>query len=415
MTKLTRRLLSGASLVMLLGQGAAAQQVEVMHWWTSPGEAAAVNVMKEQLQARGIAWLDAPVAGGGGQAAMTALRARVVAGDAPTSAMVLGYDIRDWAELGLLGDISAAAEADNWADNYPEPYQFFGMYEGKWVATPFDVHSTNWLWVNKAVFDSLGVEEPQDWDGMIAMFDKAREAGVIPLAHGGQPWQDTVLFGNVVMATGGPDFFRKAILDQDKEALGSDTMRQALERLLTLGGYMDPNAPGRDWNLASAMVIEGEALAQSMGDWAKGEFVAAGKTAGEDYLCLRFPGTQDQVAFLSDSFVFFNVNEEMREAQIEFARLLMSPEFQAPWSVLKGSVPAHLQATDELLDTCGKKALAQYKDAAANGTLIASIMLMSAPAPIRGAIEDVISKLLTGQSDVDTALQGLVASADAAN
>jgi len=407
-------LLGGAAIAALSAQGGAAQEVEVLHWWTSPGEAAAVNVMKEKLQARGIAWLDAPIAGGGGQAAMTALRARVVAGDAPTAAMVLGYDIKDWAELGLLGDISAAAGAGDWAANYPEPYQFFGMHDGQWVATPFDVHSTNWLWVNKEVFDGLAVAEPRTWDEMIAMFDAARGAGVIPLAHGGQPWQDTVLFGNVVMATGGPDFFRSAILEQDKEALGSDTMRRALERFVQLGDYMDPNSPGRDWNLASAMVIQGEALAQSMGDWAKGEFVAAGKVAGEDYLCLRFPGTGDQVAFLANSFVFFDVAEDMREAQITFAGLLMSPEFQEPWSVLKGSVPAHLGASDERLDTCGKKAFQEYKSAAASGTLSASIMLHSAPAAVRGAVEDVVSQLLIGRIDIDAALEGLRASADAA-
>jgi glucose/mannose transport system substrate-binding protein len=55
---------------------------------------------------------------------------------------------------------------------------------------------------------------------------------------------------------------------------------------------VDDNFSGRDWNLASAMVINGEALFQIMGDWAKGEFVNAGKTAGEDFTCFRVPGTE---------------------------------------------------------------------------------------------------------------------------
>ncbi len=44
---------------------------------------------------------------------------------------------------------------------------------------------------------------------------------------------------------------------------------------------------GRDWNIATSMVINGEAAMQIMGDWAKGEFTAAGKKAGVDYLCTQ--------------------------------------------------------------------------------------------------------------------------------
>ncbi len=54
-------------------------------------------------------------------------------------------------------------------------------------------------------------------------------------------------------------------------------MKQAFDRMTKLRSYVDDNFSGRDWNLASAMVIEGKAGVQFMGDWAKGEFVKAGK------------------------------------------------------------------------------------------------------------------------------------------
>ncbi len=56
-----------------------ADEVEVLHWWTSGGEAAALDVLKKDLESKGVTWKDMPVAGGGGEAAMTALRARVTA------------------------------------------------------------------------------------------------------------------------------------------------------------------------------------------------------------------------------------------------------------------------------------------------------------------------------------------------
>ena len=43
---------------------------------------------------------------------------------------------------------------------------------------------------------------------------------------------------------------------------------------------VDQNFPGRDWNLASAMVINGQAGIQLIGDWAKGECLNAGKVPG---------------------------------------------------------------------------------------------------------------------------------------
>ena len=39
-----------------------------------------------------------------------------------------------------------------------------------------------------------------------------------------------------------------------------------------------------------------------MGDWAKGEFLNAGKVPDKDFLCFRFPGTQEQVTFNTDQF-----------------------------------------------------------------------------------------------------------------
>ena len=47
------------------------KEVQMLHWWTSGGEAAALNVLKQDLAKEGYAWKDVPVAGGGGEGAMT--------------------------------------------------------------------------------------------------------------------------------------------------------------------------------------------------------------------------------------------------------------------------------------------------------------------------------------------------------
>jgi len=393
-----------------------ADEVEVLHWWTSGGEAAALGVLKKDLEGKGITWLDMPVAGGGGTQAMTVLRARVSSGNPPTAVQMLGFDILDWAEQGVVADLNETATAGGWDAVVPAALQNFSKYDGKWIAAPVNVHSTNWIWANKAVLDQVGVAPPTDWDGLIAALDKIKAAGLVALAHGGQPWQDATIFDSVVLTTGGPDFYKKSMIELDPEALGSDTMKTVFDRMAQLRSYVDPNFPGRDWNLASAMVIKGEAGMQIMGDWAKGEFINAGKKPGTDFVCFRFPGTQGSVTFNSDQFVMFEVGEERRAAQVELANAIMSPDFQSAFNVVKGSVPARTDVSDAAFDDCGKKAMLDLKEAAASDQLMGSMAHgHSAPASVKNAMYDVITNHFNGGiASSEEAVTQLVAAVAAA-
>ncbi|EFO31370.1 putative sugar-binding periplasmic protein, partial [Roseibium sp. TrichSKD4] len=307
---------------------AQAGDVEVLHWWTSGGEAAALNVLKDDLSGQGIGWQDMPVAGGGGTQAMTVLRARVTSGNAPTAVQMLGFDITDWAKEGALANLNDIASDKNWGEVVPAALQKFAKNDGKWVSAPVNVHSTNWVWANKKIMDELGIAQPQNWDEFVAALQKVKDAGYVALAHGGQAWQDATIFDAVAMSTGGPEFYQKAFVDLDEEALGSDTMKEAFDRMATLRSFVDDNFSGRDWNLATAMVINDEAAFQLMGDWAKGEFLNAGKTPNVDFLCYRFPGTQAQVTFNSDQFAMFDQNGSVSNEQAALAGAILSPTFQ---------------------------------------------------------------------------------------
>lgn len=414
-----RKILLGTALSALIAAPAMTahaqeDQVEVLHWWTSGGEAAALNVLKEDLQSKGIEWQDMPVAGGGGEQAMTVLRARVTAGNPPTAVQMLGFDILDWAKQGVLADLSAVAKEEGWGEVVPEAVQFFSTYDGKWIAAPVNVHSTNWIWANKAIFDELGLEQPTTWEELVATLDAIEEAGYIALAHGGKAWQDATIFDAVVNATGGIEFYEKALVDHDPDALGSDTMKTVFDRMAKLRTYVDDNFSGRDWNLATAMVIEGEAGMQMMGDWAKGEFINAGLTPGEDFLCFRHPGTQGTVTFNTDQFVMFKVGEEQRDAQIELAKSIMDPGFQIAFNKVKGSVPARTDVSDAEFDACAKKGMAQLAEANDEGTLLGSLAHgHAAPAAIKNAIYDVVTAHFNGEYSSEEAVEELVLAVEA--
>lgn len=417
MTFFARAGVSAIALTFALGVAAQAEDVEVLHWWTSGGEAKALNVLKDDLQKQGIGWQDMPVAGGGGEAAMTALRARVTAGDAPTAVQMLGFDILDWAaQAGALANLNDVASAENWDAVIPEAIQKFSKPNGEWIAAPVNVHSTNWVWANKAMLDEMGIAQPTNWDEFITALQKVKDAGKVALAHGGQPWQDATLFDSAVLATGGPEFYKKAFIDLDPEALGSDQMVQAFDKMTQLRGFVDDNFSGRDWNLASAMVINNEAAFQIMGDWAKGEFLNAGKVPGTDFLCFRVPGTEGSVTFNSDQFVMFAQKEDgAKAAQEAMAKAIESPVFQSAFNLVKGSVPARTDVPDTDFDDCGKQGMKDLAAASAAGTLMGSMAHGHAnPAAVKNAIYDVVTAHFNGEYDSKKAAEELVAAVEGA-
>jgi len=398
-----------AILAASFGVAHAQESVEVLHWWTSGGEAAALDVLKKDLEGKGIGWQDMPVAGGGGTEAMTVLRARVTSGNAPTAVQMLGFDILDWAKEGALGNLDEIAAKEGWDAVIPTALQQFSKYDGHWIAAPVNVHSTNWLWINKAALDAAGGKEPTTWEELVALLEAFKAQGITPVAHGGQAWQEATIFDAVVLSLG-TDFYKAAFIDLDLAALGGDKMKEAFDRMSTIRSYVDDNFSGRDWNLASAMVIEGKAGVQFMGDWAKGEFIKAGKVPGTDFVCMRFPGTQGSVTFNSDQFAMFNVSDDKKAAQLQMASSIESPVFQSAFNVVKGSAPARTDVPDTDFDACGKKAIADLAEANTNGTLFGSMAHGHAnPAAVKNAIYDVVTRQFNGELDSAAAVQELVA------
>lgn len=403
-----KSVLAASTAVMLAGPVMAEPTAEVLHWWTSGGEAKSVAVLQDQFKAEGGTWTDMPVAGGGGDAAMTALRARVLSGNAPTAVQLKGPAIQEWYEETGLADISAVAEENNWADVLPAQIAEHMKCEGQWCAAPVNVHRVNWLWGNKQILDEHGIEMPTTWDEFNAAAEKLQAAGVTPLAHGGQNWQDATIFETVVLGLGGPEFYQKALVDLDPEALQSDTMKQVFDEMRTIRGYVDDNFSGRDWNLATAMVMNGEAAFQIMGDWAKGEFLAAGKEPGVDFVCAQTPG--EGFLYNVDSFAFFELDgEDKQQGQALLAKLIMGPEFQKTFNLNKGSIPARTDVALDDFDSCAVESNKAMNAGAEDGSLLPSyahgMALRGAPA---GAITDVVTAHFNSDMSSDDAVQQLV-------
>ena len=373
---------------------ARAGELEVLHWWTSGGEAKAAAALKSSMQAKGHTWKDFAVAGGGGDAAMTVLKSRVVSGNAPAAAQIKGPSLQEWAAEGVLANIDAVAKAEKWDSLLPKVVSDVMKYKGNYIAVPVNVHRVNWLWANPAAFQKAGAKVPTTWDEFFVAAEALKKAGLIPVAHGGQNWQDFTTFESVALGVGGADFYKKALIQRDPATLSSPTMEKVLTTFKRVKDYTDKNAPGRDWNLATAMVIKGEAGMQMMGDWAKGEFLAAGKVPGKDFVCVAAPGTAKAYTFNVDSFAMFKLKDAANaKAQNELAAAIMGPEFQEVFNLNKGSIPVRLGMKMDKFDDCAKLSAKDFVDDAKSGTLVPSIAHgMAVPASVEGAIKDAVSQ-----------------------
>jgi len=179
--------------------------------------------------------------------------------------------------------------------------------------------------------------------------------------------------------------------------------RKVAETYRRLHGYVDPGSPGRNWNDATALVIQGRAGMQVMGDWAKGEFTAAGQTAGQQYGCTILSEHGTTYVIGGDVFAFpRSKSAETTKAQALLAQIFTNPANQVAFSAKKGSIPARLDADVSTLDECARKAHGWLLEPSSQ---VAANELLSPPA-VTGAIEDLISQFWNDPSmttDVFTA------------
>lgn len=412
------RVLSIATLMLGTASPALADpSVEVMHFWTSGGEAAALSAVRDKVVAEGVTWADAPVAGGGGDQAKTALQARIASGNPPAAMLMLGQNILDWAAEGMLGNVDALAAAQGWDAALPQAVKDFTKVDGHWVSVPTNVHRTDMIWASKAAFDKIGASYPTTWEELNALAPKFREAGIIPLAHGGQAWQEAYMFEAVAAGVLGAETYRKALIELDDATLRGPDMVAVFGQMAVLRGMVDENFPGRDWNLASAMVINGEAAMQIMGDWAKGEFTNAGKKPGDDFACIPVPKAKgDSFVYLVNSLsLFTQTDPELIKGQEVLASAIMDPAVQIAFNQAKGAIPARTDIDLSAMDACAQATSASLAANDGGGTAVPTFAgTHAANAAVVGAATDAITAFFNSDQtpeEAATALADAIAAA----
>ncbi len=347
-----------AATVVLPFGAASAADLEVTHWWTSGGEAAAVAELAKAFDATGNKWIDGAIAGSGGTARPIMI-SRITGGD-PMGATQFnhGRQAEELVEAGLMRDLTDVATRENWKEIVkPSSLLDSCTIEGKIYCAPVNIHSWQWLWLSNAAFKQAGVEVPKNWDEFVAAAPALEKAGIIPLAVGGQPWQSAGAFDVLMVAIAGKDVFNKVFGEKDAEvAAGPDIAK--VFKAADDARKMSKGSNVQDWNQATNLVITGKAGGQIMGDWAQGEFQVAGQKAGTDYTCLPGLGVNEIISTGGDAFYFpLLKDEEKSKAQEVLASTLLDPKTQVAFNLKKGSLPVRGDVDLATANDCMKKGL----------------------------------------------------------
>jgi len=260
-----------AAAAFAFASSAQATDLEVTHWWTSGGEAAAVAEFAKAFNAGGDNWIDGAIAGSGG-VARPIIISRIIGGD-PMGATQLnhGRQAEELVEAGLMLDLTDIAEAEGWAD----------------VVNPI------------RLLDSCTL------DGKIA----------------------------IQVAVGGTELYTNILTNKDADAAASEASTKVFEAFAAARELSD-GSNVQDWNQATNMVITGMAGGQIHGDWAQGEFQVAEQVAGEDYTCLPGLGVNEIIATGGDAFYFpLNDDPEVTAAQKRMASMMISKEVQVAFNL----------------------------------------------------------------------------------
>ncbi|MGI9487911.1 MAG: ABC transporter substrate-binding protein [Geminicoccaceae bacterium] len=407
-----KSLTQATALTLLMAGSAAAEEMkaEVLHWWTSGGESAAIKVFADAFSEAGGEWIDTAIAGG--EQARAAGVNRIVGGEPPTAMQFnTGRQFDELVEAGVLRDLDDIAAEGKWRENLPPVITGAIERDGKIFATPVNIHGENWFWYNNQVLADAGVEPPSSFADLIAAGPALKEAGVIPLALGGQAWQERLTFLTVLLSEAGPDVYKAVLGDNDTEAVQGDGYRQAAETFATMRELVDEGSPGRNWNDATSMVITGKAAVQVMGDWAKGEFIAAGLTPGEEYGCSVINADNGYIIG-GDIFVFPTVDDEAHIAgQDTLARQMMSQDVQVAFNEKKGSVPVLLNVDVSAMDACAQQGMEILQDEAKQ---IPSVNFLATP-DLTGAMTDVVTEFWNDPGmSVDSFIENTVSAMESA-
>ncbi len=329
-------------------------KLEVFSWWTSGGEAAALDALFNNYKKRypGVGIINATVAGGSGSGARPVLQTRLAVNNPPdTWQSHPGWELLgDYVEPGYCEPITDLYQSDGWEKAFPKALVNMVSQDGKAYAVLTGVHHGNVLWYNKKLLEKNGIKvgDTMTFDQFFAICDKLKAAGIPALGVGDSGiWASSQLFENTLLGVVGPQGWTD--LFSGKLKWDDPKVKQAMQYFAKMQDYLNPDHASLTWDQAVKELMEGKVAFNSMGDWADGEFIKAKMKENEDFGWVNHPGTSGSFIIVADGFTLAK-GAPHKEAAIAWLKSIGSKEAQEAFNPLKGSIPARTDVDKSKFD-----------------------------------------------------------------
>jgi glucose/mannose transport system substrate-binding protein len=319
------------------------KQLEVVSWWTSGSEAAALDALFAAFRkaSPGVDVVNGAVAGGAGSNAIVELAKRLQSGDPPDVWQTFaGKSVQGYARRGVVRSVESVFDHGELRKRMNPTILRSVMRGGRPYGVPTGAHRSNVLWFNQKLLEHAGVTPPSSGytlAAFLADLEKVKASGATPLCLGAKDRFTTVeLFENTLLSTIGPPGWRDMV-DDDLQ-WRSSRVKAALKAFGAMLGYADPQANNLTWDAAMKKLAAGGCAFASMNDSGFGELVAAGAREGKDFGVTAFPGTDRTFLAVVDVFVAATKAKNAKNA-LAFLDGISDPATQLAFHKAKGSIP----------------------------------------------------------------------------
>jgi glucose/mannose transport system substrate-binding protein len=372
--------------------------VEVLTWWSAPGEAEAVQALIQTHIARNPNARIFNTAVPTSIAMQDLLDRRLGAADPPDLLQVSHRELKQIEQRhpGTLENLDGLFDSFGLRGRvFPEAV-LEASQGGKSLAMPVNVHRENGLFYNKALFNAHQLSVPTNIAELIDVCKKFKAAGVTPIATARKGWVMRIMLNSLITGTMGSAAYHAYFTGQS--ATGLAQLREGIVLLgQILRDYINPDAgeEGFIWANATQALFNGDAAMLFHGDWAQGYLIQLGWRPGIDFGVVAAPGAPDLFVYWVDSLAIPKGAQNTEGAR-EFLRTVASPEGQVAFNRFKGSTPMRGDLPKEKFDPLGQATLNDFQKAR---------FRMAAPNPVR--LDDAVLKFST-DGNVDALMRVLV-------
>lgn len=261
--------------------------------------------------------------------------------------------------LDLGGKDKALPIEGEWMKGYSEDLlksKFYSI-DGKVVGVPIDPQTLVGTFYNKAIFDELNLEVPNNWDELLAVCKEIKAAGKVPFFYPGKDvWALTMTLNEGFIreyeAQGmSRDEFFEAVNNNELKFEDMPQVADAVQKskeLIELG-YVQETYLSDNYDMSQKALAEGDCAMIFQGTWVMDEIYGKYPDKAEGIGAFAVPLEADKVTSFVPFGLFMSNKIHNREKGQEVIEFLASKETQQMFADAQPGLWSHKEVQSELL------------------------------------------------------------------